>query len=789
MSDLITLEIDGKEVQAAPGTMLIEAAGSAGINIPRFCYHKKLSVAANCRMCMVEVEKAPKPLPACATPVGEGMKVSTASELAIDAQKGTMEFLLINHPLDCPICDQGGECELQDVALTYGSDISRFTEAKRIVPDPNLGSLISTDMNRCIHCTRCVRFGEEIAGMRELGATGRGEFVKIGTFIEKSVESELSGNVVDVCPVGALTAKPSRFKFRPWELVAKNGIAPHDGIGSNLVYHLNKGKITRVVPDDNDTINECWISDRDRFSYEGLYTNDRATSPMLKVQGEWQPVSWDVALEEVAKRLKTIDAAETAAMISPNSTLEEMYLAQKLLRGIGVNSIDHRASMNDFRDQDAAPLYPSLGVSIENLENQNAVLLVGSNVRKEQPIVGLRLRKASLNGAALMSINPRDYEFYFDQQVAVIADPHAMIDSLAQVVNAVLKEKSAKAPASVKALLKDVKPDDAAKEIAKTLIEAEEALLLLGVLAINHPDAALFNALAEVLAENAGANVGYLAEGSNAAGAWLTGILPHRGIGGEKLDATGLDSRSILEQPPKNLILMGLELERDSSNPIKAAAVLSGADFVLSLDSYSNELTREVADVILPIAAAMETPGSMINLEGRLQTFVAATKPPGDAKHAWAVLRMLGSMMELDGFDYANADQVLAAAVNDMGQDDGSTSQFSSSDALERQHSNTGALQRYTEAGIYGSDPIVRRAKSLQKTSDAADEIILSPEDANAQGVGDGDTVKVMQEGAGVEMKLKVDASLPAGFICIQSGYGSHAQLGSAFGSVELVRV
>ncbi len=787
-NDLIKLEIDGVEVEARRGAMIIEAATAAGIHIPRFCYHKKLSVAANCRMCMVEVEKAPKPLPACATPVNEGMKVFTGSELARDAQKGTMEFLLINHPLDCPICDQGGECELQDVALGYGSDVSRFAEAKRTVPDPDLGPLVATDMNRCIHCTRCVRFGAEIAGMRELGATGRGEFMRIGTFVEKSVDSEVSGNIVDVCPVGALTAKPSRFKFRPWELVARTGIAPHDAVGSNIEIHLNRGRVIRVVPDENEAVNECWLSDRDRFSYEGLYSADRVTAPMRRANGEWSEVSWEVALEEVTRRLKSAASDETGALISPGSTLEEMFLAQKLMRGLGVRNIDHRLRINDFRAQDDAPAFPSLGLPIESIESRKSVLLVGSNVRKDLPILGLRLRKAAGKGVALMSINPRDYDFYFDQKAAVITSWADIPATFAGVARAVLDQTGGKAPQALAEIVANAEVDESARVIASQLLEGE-GLVLLGALALNHPDAALIQALATVIGEATSATVGQLSEGANAAGAWLSGVLPHRLPGGARADETGKTVAEMLASPPKNWFLLNVEPEFDCANPLKLNQALSGADLVVALTPYASDALKAVADIILPIATPLETPGTFINLEGRRQTFKAAATPPGEAKQGWAVLRMLGHLAGVAGFEQARFEQVTEDALAAIGEIEAGSNLFGVGEDLKASRPAPGELYRYTEPGIYGVDAMVRRAVSLQATADAADWLYMSPEDAAASQLSDGDVIRVSQDGAGVDMPVRIDAGLPPGAVCLLSGYPGASRLGPAFGPVELTKV
>ena len=788
MSELIKMQINNVEVEVSPGSMIIEAADRAGIEIPRFCYHKKLSTAASCRMCMVEVEKAPKPLPACATPVAAGMQVFTESDVAKNAQQGTMEFLLINHPLDCPVCDQGGECELQDVAVNHGSDVSRYSEVKRIVPNPDLGPLISTDMNRCIHCTRCVRFGEEIAGLRELGATGRGEFLKIGTFIEKHIDSELSANVVDLCPVGALTAKPSRFKFRPWELMQHDGVAAHDCIGSNIALHCNNGRIVRVVPRENEAINECWLSDRDRFSYQGLYSADRVQAPMVKKNGQWNEVDWDSALREVTKRMKSVQGDDIGALVSPGLTLEEMYLAQKYLRGLGVSSIDHRLRQSDFSAQEDAPLFPWLGVGVDDLENQNAVLIVGADVRRDQPIAGLRLRKAALKGASMMAINPRDYDFRFDLSEHVLVDPAAMVAVLAGVAHKVLGAKKARPPASLRSIMKGLKTGEAEDNIANTLLAADNALLLLGAYAINHPSASLLSALATVIAQNSNVRLGYLSQGANTAGAWLTGVLPHRDVAGAPSVVTGKHARGMLEDPCKAYFLMGLEPEFDCTDPGLAQSALSGAEFVVSMSPFANERMREIADVILPIAAFAETPGTFVNAEGCWQGYSATVPPPGDSKPAWKVLRMLGGLADLDGFDYVSDSEVrdeIKASFDDQAE-------FTSHSRIEAEFAPpetvNGDLMRISDSAIYGVDAIVRRAPALQQTHDAADAAFINAADAKTHGVSDNEKVKLVQGGRSAEVALIIDNSIPKGCVLVPMGTPGSAQLGDAFGAIEINR-
>ncbi|MDX1656839.1 MAG: NADH-quinone oxidoreductase subunit NuoG, partial [Candidatus Competibacteraceae bacterium] len=533
--DLVKIEVNGRQLEAPKGRMLIEVTDQAGITVPRFCYHKKLSVAANCRMCLVEVEKAPKPLPACATPVMDGMKVHTQSPKAIAAQKATMEFLLINHPLDCPICDQGGECELQDVAMGYGSGVSQFTEGKRVVKDKDIGPLIKTEMTRCIHCTRCVRFGEEIAGLRELGATGRGEDMQIGTYIEKSLISELSGNVIDLCPVGALTSKPARYEGRSWEYYQYAGVAPHDSVGSNIFLHVLRNRVMRVVPRENEAINETWIADRDRFSYQGLYSDDRALTPMVRRSKTLENADWEEALEAAAKGLQGVinhhGPEQVGVMISPNATLEEIYLLQKLARGLGITAIDHRLRQADFSDQQQAPAYPWLGMGIADLEQLNGVLLVGANPRLEQPLFGHRLRKAALAGATISLINPRSYQFTFPVAGEIVTGPAGMVAALGAVAVAVAESSGQPLPEALRPLAGAVEDDH--RDMAQSLLQGRNRALLLGNLATSHPALAQLRALGVFIARISGATLGYLPEAANAVGGWLAGALPHRQAGGK----------------------------------------------------------------------------------------------------------------------------------------------------------------------------------------------------------------------------------------------------------------
>ncbi len=787
--DAVNIEIDGQPCQARKGAMIIEVTDALGISVPRFCYHKKLSVAANCRMCMVEVEKVPKPLPACATPVADGMKIFTSSDIATGGQKAVMEFLLINHPLDCPICDQGGECELQDLALGYGGDVSRFSEKKRVVEDKNIGPLIATDMTRCIHCTRCIRMLREVAGKMELGATGRGENMEIGTYIEKSLESELSGNVIDVCPVGALTSKPFRFKARAWELQQAATLAPHDCVGSNLFAHTRRGEVMRMVPRENEQINEVWLSDRDRFSYEGLSSDERLTTPLVKVDGEWQSVDWETALQTSVEGIRAVIAAHGAdqmgVLVSPAATVEEMLLTQAVARGAGINNIDHRLRQSDFSDQDTAPPCPTLGQPIEALEHINAALLIGSNPRKDQPIIGHRLRKAAVNGAQVMFINPVDYEFLFDVHAKAIVPPSQMVATLAAVAACF---PDAAGSDAVKAAVSAASPDATHRAMAQSLQDADKATVLLGNVATAHPQFSLLKALAAAIAAASGAVLGVLTDGANGAGGWLTGVLPHRGPAGSAIEAAGLDASAMLAEPRKGYLLFGVEAACDCANPAQAAKALEAADFVVCAGAFASEAMKSQADVLLPVAAFTETSGTYINTEGHWQSFAGVASPTGDSRPGWKVMRVLGNQFGLDGFEQQSSEEIRDALQQQLGtvsldnrQAAGVVAQAATSDGLER----------IGDVAINAVDALVRRAPALQATADAvvSELVRLNAGQAEKSGVRDGYTVTVTQGDASATMDVGISERVPDGCLWIQSGTQAAATLGAAFGPVSIERV
>ena len=711
--DLVNIEINGRPVQARKGQMLIHATDASGDYVPRFCYHDKLPIAANCRMCLVEVEKAPKPLPACATPVAEGMKIFTKSPKAIAAQKAVMEFLLINHPLDCPICDQGGECELQDLAVGFGRDVSRYAERKRVVKDKSIGPLISTDMTRCIHCTRCVRFTSEIQGFQELGTCGRGEHVEIGTFIEKSVEHELSGNIIDLCPVGALNSKPYRYSARAWEMTQQPLVSPHDSVGSNMFAHVLRGRVMRVVPRVNEEINENWIADRDRYSYEGLYSADRLTRPQMREGNEWREVDWQTALHAAAEKLKAVavqDASQIGALVAPTTTLEEAYLTQRIVRGLGSNNIDHRLRRSDCSDQQFDPVFPWLGCSIAELEQVSNLLVIGSNLRKEAPLLAHRIRKAAVKkGAQVAFINARTYKYLFPVSGYLASNGIGMVDHLAAVVAAAAQTKGVTVPASVNALVAKSQASDVHRAIAAQLSSGERRIILLGALAQRDGGFAQLRALAAALSQITGAQLGYIADGGNTVAAHLAGVLPHRGLAGQSLSATGLAAVDMLDAKLKSYLLVGSIEAQDL--PVGAIEKMRANGFVVALSSYAS--AKDYADIILPIGTFAETSGTYVNVEGRWQSVPGAASPLGEARPAWKVLRVLGNLLNLSNFDYENSEQIRDELRNQTGNV-----------IADNSYHNTAAVARHSaaeamEVQLYSVDAIVRRATALQLTHEA----------------------------------------------------------------------
>ncbi|RUM78480.1 MAG: NADH-quinone oxidoreductase subunit G [Candidatus Thioglobus sp.] len=693
----IEIEIDGNSINAKSGEMLITVTDREGISVPRFCYHKKLSIAANCRMCLVDVEGAPKPQPACSTPIADGMKIHTQNEKAKASQKAVMEFLLINHPLDCPICDQGGECELQDVAMDYGSDVSRFTEGKRIVADSDIGALIQTDMTRCIHCTRCVRFGAEVAGIMEMGGTGRGEDMKIEPFLTEGIQSELSGNMIDVCPVGALTSKPFRYELRSWQMNAVSNIARHDLVGSNIYTQTYKGKVKRIVAKDNDSVNETWISDRDRFSYEGLSHENRLLAPQIKVEGTWKEVEWNVALDFAILGLannviNTHQSDKLGALASNTATLEEFHLLQKILREVGSENIDYRLNVKDL---DHAISLES-NIKLAGLEGIDHALVIGSNLRLEQPMISHRLRKANLSGASIDVINAMAFDFNYRLNSENIISPNQTAATLAGVLKSVLQNAHIEVPD----YLVEIEVSDIAMQLAEKLSQSNNSVIVLGEHIINNPQAASIANLVSEIAQHTDSTTLNVSATANSMAANMAGFVPGK---------DGLDVNAMLAADLKAYILLDVYPQYDFHHSAQAVEALSNDDtFVISLNSFKDDAVAQYSDVLLPIASFYETSGSHVNVEGEVQSFAAAVNAPNNAKPAWKVLKVLADLLELPGFHYADSAQVTSEVIHQS----------------HKQHAHDESIDVKVKRGInviwqkspYAVDVLSRHAASLQAT-------------------------------------------------------------------------
>ncbi|MBK1734248.1 NADH-quinone oxidoreductase subunit G [Halorhodospira abdelmalekii] len=808
----VTIEIDGRTIGARAGEPLIEAADRAGIYIPRFCYHKHLSVVASCRMCLVEVERAPKPLPACATQVADGMKVATRSAGALDAQRGVMEFLLINHPLDCPICDQGGECELQDQALGYGRGVSRFVEGKRAVADEDLGPLVATEMTRCIHCTRCVRFLEEIAGDQELGGMHRGEQLRISTYTGEPLRSELSSNIIDLCPVGALTNKPFRFRARAWELLSFPMVSVHDGVGSHLSVHTYQGRIQRVVPRECSTINETWIADRDRYAIEGLAAPDRLREPLVKRYGEWHTAGWEEALSAAVAGVRRVleghGAAGIGALLAPHATLEELYLGGRVVRALGSANVDHRLREGDVSDQEQAPPFPYLGGTIAELEQADAVLLIGSYPRHEQPLIQHRLRKAARAGAQIMALGLRRFAWNFELAEEHAVAPQHLVSELAAVAQALGERKQRKLPQALRGL-PGGSVSEPARAMAKRLLAGERAVVLLGNQALSHPQAATLRALAALIGEWSGGRFGVLAAAANSAGGWLAGALPHREVAGRPSAEQGLAADAMVRAQLPCYLLHDVEPEHDLWDPAAADAALRQAEHVVAVSSFASERLREVADVLLPLGAFGETAGTYVNTEGRWQSVRGVAQSYAEARPGWRIWCALAQLLELEGFAYPDIAAVhaeIAGACRDVQpssrypaelRSSGATSADGGSSSAPGRASGQGSGVTLALAGavpIYAGDALVRRSEPLQQSPLAARlEAVVAPETAQQLGIShaetDEATVRVRVQAAAaeaLELPLVVSSTIPAGTVWIPAGLAERAQLGPPFGTVTI---
>jgi len=775
MTAILKLEVDGRAVEVPQGATVMDAASRLGIFVPHFCYHKKLSIAANCRMCLVQVEKAPKPMPACATPVIQGMKVWTQSETARRAQDSVMEFLLINHPLDCPICDQGGECQLQDLAVGYGKGESRYHEEKRVVLHKSVGPLVCMEeMSRCIHCTRCVRFGQEIAGVMELGMMGRGEHSEIVTFVGQSVDSELSGNMIDICPVGALTSKPFRYSARTWELARRKSVSPHDGLGTNLIVQVKHNRVMRVLPLENESINECWISDKDRFSYEGLNSEQRLTRPMVRNTGSWREAGWPEALEHVAKRLTAIrsqhGAEQIGALASPHATLEEMALLAKFVRGLGSENVDFRLRQSDFSLDGKRAGAPWLGMPVAELGSLDRVLVVGSFLRKDHPLVANRLRQAAKRGQQISLIHVADDDPLIALANKLVCAPKALPGVLAQVVRVAAEAKGKPVPA----LAAGASAGSEAKAIAANLASGAKVGLFMGNAAQQHPQAARLHMLVQALAGILGTRFGYLGEAANSVGGYVAQCTP-----GER----GLNAQAMLASPLKAYLLLGLEPELDCAQPRTAMNAMRAAEFVVALTSYRSRAS-EYAHVLLPIAPFTETSGSFVSTEGRMQSFNGVVRPLEETRPAWKVLRVLGNLAGLARFEYDASEQIRDEACA-PGTVTARLDNRVSGLELGQDAMAAGGLQRVADVPIYFADPIVRRAESLQKTRDAqAPKAWMNSSLAARLGLEEGGKVKVRQEGGEAILELACSDRLPADCVRIAAGHPLTATLGSMFGEI-----
>ncbi|PXV60780.1 NADH dehydrogenase subunit G [Dyella jiangningensis] len=745
--DLVNIEVDGKPTQIRKGAMIIEAADAIGIAIPRFCYHRKLPIAANCRMCLVEVEMGgkpmPKPQPACATPVAEGMKVKTRTDVALKYQKDVMEFLLINHPLDCPICDQGGECELQDVALGYGRSVSRYTERKRTIADENLGPLVATEMTRCIQCTRCVRFTSEIAGTYELGGMSRGDNLQIGTYIGKTIETELSGNIIDVCPVGALTNKPFQFQARAWELVAKASVAYHDALGSNLWLHTRRGEVLRTVPRDNETINECWLSDRDRYSHQGLYAADRVHAPQVKRNGQWVTTTWDDALGAAAETLKAVPGSELGVLVHPATTNEEGDLLVRLARGLGSAHVDHRVRQLDFADNAVAKPF---GKPVAELDKVKAALLVGSDLRHEMPLVNHRIHQAVKKGAKVYAVNPASFNFNYHLTGEAIVAPQALVDALLALAKAAV-EAGAAAPAALADAINGASTDQGDKD-AIAQLKSGSAVVILGEAAVTHPQASWLRAVAQFIAQATGAGYNELPVGANAVGLGRVGVLPGNG---------GLDAQAMLAQPRKGYVLYGVE-PQDVADGAAFLKATKGAQKVVAFSAYASDALREVADVILPIGLLPEIDGTLVNVDGLSQSVAAGAKASGDARPGWKVLRALGGILKVAGFEFDDL----------AGLREGISERGSQPRAELASRPAAGGLSRLATWPIYRTDAVLRRATALSKHPlNRAPAVRINADEAKRQGLGEGDAVRV----ADAVLPLVIDVTVPDGAAWIEAAH------------------
>lgn len=777
--DTVKIEVNGVSMDVPKNSMIIEATDKAGISVPRFCYHSKLSIAANCRMCLVDVEKAPKPMPACATPVMDGMKVFTHSRRAIDAQHGVMEFLLINHPLDCPICDQGGECELQDQALGYGRSVSRFVEQKRVVADHDIGPLVQTDLTRCIQCTRCVRFLDEIAGSNELGMMNRGDRSSIGTSLQQGVDSELSGNVIDLCPVGALTNKPFRYSARAWELTAKASIGSHDGVGSSLWYHTRRGKVLRAVPKESESRNETWLSDRDRYAHFGLNAADRVLEPMVKKDGSWQKVTWEEGIQAAADALQSVISAnggeQLGVLMSADAATEDFYLARKLADKLGSQNFDTRLKEQDFSDDGWTTETASFSAPMSDIDNADGILLVGSNIRQEAPLLAQRVRKAWRRGAKIAAINPVDWNLNFTLSAGLITPPQNMVADLVLLAQAVADVTGNDLPKTLQPVKNDQKPGDQHKAIAEMLKASERTSVLLGQAALAHTHAAWLRQLSAWICNATGAALNIVTHGGNATGAAKI----------QTLSSGGLNARAMLNASLKAYLLWDVEPDFDFANPSLASKVLEAADKVVAVSCFAGADLKACADVILPLAPLPESEGTFYTFDGQKMEIQAAAKLSGEARPGWKILRRLGAQLELDGFQQID----LAGIREEMSVVLDHSSSEPQTHKLAAVESFSG-LSRVGEIGMYSVNGLCRRSEYLQQTAQAQLNFVgLSENDAARLGLGEGQKAKVGQRDHTVSLPVRICSELPEGAVWVKAGTPAVSSLGDSYGPIRVEAV
>ena len=786
------IKLNNKECSFNQGETLIQVADRNGIHIPRFCYHDKLSIAANCRMCLVEQSGVGKPQPACSTPAQENQEYFTKSFLAENSQKNTMEFLLINHPLDCPVCDQAGMCELQDQALMHGRVKSRYVQEKRVVLDYKIGPLIKTNMTRCIHCTRCVRFGEEIAGIKEFGAIGRGESMEIRTYLTSAINSPMSGNMIDLCPVGALNAAPSHMKGRTWELEEVKHISSHDCVGSNMNLHILDNDVFRVVPHENEKINEVWISDRDRFSYEAINHSDRVKKPIAKINGRHVEVEWEQAFEIIYEKINKAKFNKSAGFISANSTVEEQYLFQKWLREININNVDHRVAQNKFDYEDNI-IFPKIDINIEEIENIKSILLLDSNITHEQPILSHKIRKAYLKDAKINSIHSYNYNFNFDIYNSILTNPNKLSETLIDII-----EYLTVITVNDKSLNKFILPDGIKKKFRglsnKKIIEisndllTNESLIILGSNLKNHQDYSLLKILTNIISVLTKSNKAFLGENSNEAGAYLTGCLPNKSEGLKQVKDSGLNIYDSIKNNMDCYIIYNVDLI-DFYYYSELKKSLEEAKFVLGFQSFVTEEDKNYYDVILPLATIFESPGTFINIEGQWQSFVQACKPHFDSKEGWKILTKLRSIFGANitnSLDYIDILNEVDSSVRDYS----SLENFEFKDFNIKNHSQNGSLIRSGGSSSYYGDNIVRRANSLNKVTLSKNSICVNSKTLEQNNIDTSKNKVLVKQGEkSLLAELVVDDNVSDDCIYIINSNKEHYELGKQYEPIIIENV